>query len=142
MRISTLDRQSAAKNQHDRPTCVAFALTALHEYVLDVLKEAKLMAEIDLSEEFLHCHAKKRDGLGPGCAGTTVAAALASLAAEGQSLEISATRTSLPWKRSKGRISLVGLSFVWFQPISSFKGVPAVSSNPLAIYTGRAIGDM
>jgi len=87
MLISLRGTQSAVKRQFDRPTCVAFAVTALHEHAYDVLKCSKMTAEIDLSEEFLHYHCKKHDGLGPNRKGTTVAAASTSLAGHGQSLE-------------------------------------------------------
>lgn len=87
MRISVRDAQSLVKNQSDRPTCVSFAATALHEHEHDVIKASKTKAEIDLSEEFLHYHCKKRDGLGATRRGTTVCAAAASLAAEGQCSE-------------------------------------------------------
>ncbi|MGD1101730.1 MAG: C1 family peptidase [Terriglobia bacterium] len=87
MHISVCATQSAVKNQHDRPTCVPFAVTALHEYTYDVLKGLKKAAEIDLSEEFLYYHCKQRDGLGAISTGTTMFAASASLAMDGQSLE-------------------------------------------------------
>jgi C1A family cysteine protease len=87
MLISLRGTQSAVKRQYDRPTCVAFAVTALHEHAHDVLKCTRKIAEIDLSEEFLHYHCKKYDGLGPNRKGTTVVAASTSLAAHGQSLE-------------------------------------------------------
>ena len=87
MRISVRGGQSEVKNQHDRPICVAFAVTALHECAFDTLRGSKKRAEIDLSEEYLHYHSKKRDGLKPNSTGTTVSAASASLATDGQSLE-------------------------------------------------------
>lgn len=87
MRITVREGQSSVKDQGDRPTCASFAVTSLHEYAHDVLRGARPTAETDLSEEFLHYHCKKRDGLPRMCAGTTLAAAAASLAAEGQSLE-------------------------------------------------------
>ena len=86
MRISVRHAQSSVKHQYDRPTCVAFAVTALHEHAYDV-STGLPKAEIDLSEEFLYYHCKRRDGLGASAAGTTVLAASASLATEGQSLE-------------------------------------------------------
>jgi hypothetical protein len=100
MQISVRVTQSDVKNQHDRPTCVAFAVTALHEYVCDVLKGLKKAAEVDLSEEFLYYHCKQRDGLGPNSTGTTIPAASASLAAEGQSLE-----SLCPYELSLSRVS-------------------------------------
>jgi len=87
MQISVRGTQSVVKNQHDRPTCVAFAVTALHEHAHDVLKGLKKRAEVDLSEEFLHYHCKQRDGLGAKSAGTTMSAASTSLETDGQSLE-------------------------------------------------------
>ena len=87
MQISVRGNQSVVKNQHDRPTCVAFAVTALHEHAFDVLMGLKRTAEVDLSEEFLYYHCKQRDGLGANSNGTTMSAASASLGTEGQSLE-------------------------------------------------------
>lgn len=87
MHFSVRAAQSAVKHQYDRPTCVAFAVTAYHEYAHDVLKGLKKASEIDLSEEFLYYHCKQLDGLGPSSTGTTISAASASLAANGQSLE-------------------------------------------------------
>jgi len=87
MHISVRAAQTGVKHQYDRPTCVAFAVTALHEYTHDVLKGLKKASEIDLSEEFLYYHCKRLDGLGPNSTGTTISAASASLAADGQSLE-------------------------------------------------------
>jgi C1A family cysteine protease len=86
MRLGVRQAQTSVKNQYDRPTCVAFAVTALHEYACDVRTALKNVAQIDLSEEFLHYHCKRRDGLARGI-GTTIAAAAASLATDGQSLE-------------------------------------------------------
>jgi C1A family cysteine protease len=87
MRISTRARQSSVKNQYDRPKCVAFAATALHEYTRRTLSMPGPTSEIDLSEEFLHYHCKKRDNLSLNSLGTTVTAAAASLAVEGQATE-------------------------------------------------------
>jgi len=87
MLISLRGTQSPVKRQYERPTCVAFAVTALHEHAFDVLKYSKKTAEIDLSEEFLHYHCKKYDGLGPNSKGTKVAAASSSLAVHGPPLE-------------------------------------------------------
>ena len=87
MQISVRAGQSDVKNQHDRPTCVAFAVTALHEHAYDVLNGAKARAEIDLSEEYLYYHCKKRDGLNHNSAGTTIVAASASLTTDGHALE-------------------------------------------------------
>ncbi len=87
MRISIRMAQSDVKNQHDRPTCAAFAVTALHEHAYDVLKGLKKTAEVDLSEEYLYYNCKKGDRLKPNSRGTTILAASASLATDGQSLE-------------------------------------------------------
>jgi len=86
MRISIRCGQSCAKSQGDRPTCVSFAVTSLHEYEIDVVKLSRAKAETDLSEEFLHYHCKKYDGLGSNH-GTTVAAAATSLGTAGQCRE-------------------------------------------------------
>jgi C1A family cysteine protease len=86
MLISVRSAQASVKHQYDRPTCVAFAVTALHEHAYDI-SNGRDRAEIDLSEEFLYYHCKRCDGLRPKCAGTTVSAASVSLAREGQSLE-------------------------------------------------------
>jgi len=74
------------RDQGDRPTCVAFALTAFHEYWVDISQAGATSVSIDLSEEFLHFHSKSRDGLPPS-SGTTVEAASSSLGIEGQCLE-------------------------------------------------------
>jgi len=101
MQTSVRGTQSVVKNQHDRPTCVAFAVTALHEHAYDVLKGLKKTAEVDLSEEFLHYHCKQRDGLGANSTGTTVSAACASLGTDGQSLE-----TLCPYQPSPPKANL------------------------------------
>jgi C1A family cysteine protease len=87
MNLSVRASQGQIKHQHDRPTCVAFAVTALHEHRRDVLNGLKEQVEIDLSEEYLHYHCKHRDGLKLNSSGTTMNAAAASLAVDGQSLE-------------------------------------------------------
>lgn len=84
VRISIQNKQSSVKNQFDRPTCVAFAVTSLHEYTHDVLRASCARAEIDLSEEFLYFCCKRQDSLPRTCNGTTVAAAAMSLSREGQ----------------------------------------------------------
>lgn len=88
MRINLRDAQSPVKHQGDRPTCVSFAVTSFHEYVHDVLNGSRPLADIHLSEEFLHYFCKKRDRLNAHSRGTTVCAAAASLAIEGQCLEV------------------------------------------------------
>lgn len=87
MRLTVRHLQTAARHQHDRPTCVAFAVTAFHEYVCDSSKSRKQIPELDLSEEFLFHHCKQMDGLPPIKSGTTVEAAVAALRHEGQALE-------------------------------------------------------
>jgi len=74
------------KDQGDRPTCVAFAVTAFHEYWVDISRGQGNSLSTDLSEEFLHFHSKGRDGLPPN-SGTRVEAASTSLSIEGQCLE-------------------------------------------------------
>jgi C1A family cysteine protease len=80
--------QTPAKHQQDRPTCVAFAVTALHEYLRDCRIAGKAVSDIDLSEEFLFHHCKRLDGLAATSTGTTVAAAAVALRDEGQPLEV------------------------------------------------------
>jgi hypothetical protein len=75
-----------AKDQGDRPTCVAFAASCLHEYWCDVVLDGKEEVDLDLSEEFLHYGCKQGDGL-TGEAGTTVTAARDWLEGKGQCLE-------------------------------------------------------
>jgi C1A family cysteine protease len=88
MRLTIRHAQTPVKHQLDRPTCVAFAVTALHEYVCDCGRAGKAMCDIDLSEEFLFHHCKRLDGLGTKSTGTTVTAAAAALRDEGQPLEV------------------------------------------------------
>lgn len=88
MRHTVRHLQTAVKHQHDRPTCVAFAVTALHEYVCDCMKAGKDIADLDLSEEFLFHHSKRLDGLPKTSLGTTVEAATAALRSEGQAIEV------------------------------------------------------
>ena len=38
MRLTVRHAQTPVKHQYDRPTCVAFAVTALHEYAVDSVK--------------------------------------------------------------------------------------------------------
>lgn len=88
MRLTVRHAQTPVKHQYDRPTCVAFAVTALHEYAVDSVKGGKAICDIDLSEEFLFHHCKRLDGLGAQVTGTTVVAAAAALRDEGQPLEV------------------------------------------------------
>src|SRR5579872_629475 len=74
-----------ARDQGERPTCVAFAVSACHEYWLDICCANKHSLDLDLSEEFLFFGCKARDRLKGR--GTTIAAASESLAADGQCLE-------------------------------------------------------
>ena len=69
--------QTGVRDQGDRPTCSAFAVTAGHEWLCRDLP--------DLSEEFALWAAKARDGLGGEA--TTIAAALSGAIDEGQALE-------------------------------------------------------
>jgi C1A family cysteine protease len=75
------------KDQGERPTCVAFAVSALHEYWIDICCASKAGIEVDLSEEFLFYGCKMRDGLKGTRSGTTLVAASASLVSDGQCLE-------------------------------------------------------
>lgn len=74
------------KDQRDRPTCVAFAASSLHEYWRDIVVSSQTQVTLDLSEEFLYYGCKKRDGL-IGGSGTSLTAANKSLKVEGQCLE-------------------------------------------------------
>ena len=87
MKLTVRHLQGPAKHQHDRPTCVAFAATALHEYLCDCAASGKPVTETDLSEEFLYHHCKGRDGLKAAASGTTLEAAAGALRDEGQPLE-------------------------------------------------------
>jgi len=87
MLISVKASQGPVRDQHDRPTCVAFAVTALHEHLHLVRTGLDKTVDLDLSEEFLYYHCKQRDGLGVKSTGTTISAASGSLAKQGQSLE-------------------------------------------------------
>jgi hypothetical protein len=75
------------KDQGERPTCVAFAVSALHEYWVDICCASKASIELDLSEEFLFYGCKMRDGLKGTGSGTTLVAASESLVSDGQCLE-------------------------------------------------------
>jgi C1A family cysteine protease len=76
--------EKAVKDQGERPTCVAFAVTTLHEHLISTAAQAQ--AEIDLSEEFLYFRCKQRDGL-LNSGGTTLRAASESLRLDGQCRE-------------------------------------------------------
>ncbi len=75
------------KEQGDRPTCVAFAVSAFHEYWCEVVAAGKPTIGLDLSEEFLFYGCKQCDGLPVGADGTTVRAASKSLRSNGQCIE-------------------------------------------------------
>jgi hypothetical protein len=66
---------------------VAFAVSALHEYWLDICCASKPSLGLDLSEEFLFYGCKVRDGLKGTGSGTTLVAASESLVSDGQCLE-------------------------------------------------------
>lgn len=72
------DKFAPPRDQGNRGTCVAFAMTAAHEVHRNVGEH--------LSEEFLYWGSKQWDGLG-GRPGTTVEAALNVLASIGQADE-------------------------------------------------------
>ena len=74
------------KDQGDRPTCVAFAVSSVHEYWRDIFVDNKQSVDLDLSEEFLYYGCKQNDGL-PTDAGTTVTAASDWLGVKGQCVE-------------------------------------------------------
>jgi hypothetical protein len=69
------------RNQGGRPTCAAFALTALNEYV-----RRQESLEVDLSEQHLYYEAKLIDGDPAGC-GTWLAKAVTALRDSGQCRE-------------------------------------------------------
>lgn len=69
---------SPVRNQGNRGACVAFSLTAIHEYAVRTAE--------DYSERDLYYAAKRIDG-SPGACGTTQAAASQALASSGQCLE-------------------------------------------------------
>lgn len=74
------------KDQGDRPTCVAFAVSALHEYWRDIIVGGLGVLRLDLSPEFLYYGCKQVDKLA-NAAGTTVVAASNWLKSKGQCLE-------------------------------------------------------
>src|SRR6266404_7343035 len=86
------------KDQGDRPTCVAFAVSSLHEYWRDVSNGQQDAIQLDLSEEFLYYGCKQRDGL-RGSTGTTIDAASLWLRLKGQCLE-----TLHPYQVSSGTL--------------------------------------
>jgi C1A family cysteine protease len=140
MRFNFQPSQTPVKHQHDRPTCVAFAVTALHEYACDCKKAGKAVCDIDLSEEFLFHQCKRLDGLGAKSTGTTVTAAAAALRDLGQPLEPlcpyrtaeASTASLIPSPEAiadaRGR-TLVGLSEVGVSLTSIENSLRA--SNPL-----------
>lgn len=88
MKLTVRHLQTPIRHQYDRPTCVAFAVTAFHEYVRDCSKSGKQIPDLDLSEEFLFHHCKQLDRLPTTKSGTTLEAAAAALRHAGQALEI------------------------------------------------------
>jgi C1A family cysteine protease len=86
MEFSLRHKQSCVKSQLDRPTCVAFATSAFHEYQVEVCGAQKENCNLDLSEEFLYYFCKETDGR-RACGGTTLAAASAVLKTHGQCAE-------------------------------------------------------
>src|SRR5215472_9645971 len=75
--------EKAVKDQGDRPTCVAFAVTALHEHCISL---GIAQTQLDLSEEFLYFGCKQRDSLST-TSGTTLVAASKVLRLDGQCKE-------------------------------------------------------
>ena len=74
-----VSKMSPIRNQGRRGTCVAFCLTAIHEFGTKAKND-------DLSERFLYYEAKQFDGA-PAACGTTQAAAAKALATLGECLE-------------------------------------------------------
>jgi hypothetical protein len=74
-----VSRMSPIRSQGDRGTCVAFCLTAIHEFQTKAKND-------DFSERFLYYQAKKLDGT-PSACGTTQTAAAEALKTLGQCLE-------------------------------------------------------
>jgi hypothetical protein len=72
-------RQTPVRHQGSRPTCVAFAVSAAHEWTSGALTVR--------SAEHAFALAKRRDGLPPGQRGTTVQACLVGVSDAGQSPE-------------------------------------------------------
>jgi C1A family cysteine protease len=80
--------EDRVKDQGDRPTCVAFAVSAFHEHWLEIRSAGKAEIELDLSEEFLFYGCKRRDSLSVKADGTTVRAASDWLLTDGQCIEL------------------------------------------------------
>ena len=76
---SLVSKMSPIRNQGDRGTCVAFCLTAIHEFGAPAKND-------DFSERFLYYEAKQLDG-SPGVCGTTQASAAKALETFGQCME-------------------------------------------------------
>jgi papain like protease len=74
-----VSKMSPIRDQGGRGTCVAFSLTAIHEYETRAKKD-------DLSEQYLYYKAKAVDGRPADC-GTTQSAASSVLASSGQCTE-------------------------------------------------------
>ncbi|MFQ6120094.1 MAG: C1 family peptidase [Methanosarcinales archaeon] len=71
----------SVRSQGARGTCVAFATTALNEYLF--IRRNK---HVDLSEQFLYCYCKRNDGYPNEC-GTFVSVGMEGLQKEGQCRE-------------------------------------------------------
>lgn len=87
------------RDQGERPTCVAFAVTACHEYWIDICCANKQSLDLDLSEEFLFYGCKARDGVKGR--GTTIVAASETLVTDGECLE-----QLHPYRRTSSLISV------------------------------------
>ena len=72
--VNLINKLFPVRNQRQRGTCVAFASTALREFLLD--------CKIDLSEQFLYWACKQLDGI-PDVAGTYVNTAMTALGVKG-----------------------------------------------------------
>jgi C1A family cysteine protease len=80
--VNHVAKMSAGKQQGSRGTCVAFAMTAVHEYY----RRATANAQDDLSEQFLYHETKLIDGQ-PGICGTWNVKAAQVLNTLGECLE-------------------------------------------------------
>jgi len=78
--------RTRVRDQGDRPTCVAFAVSSFHELWCEVVHLGKSRVELDLSEEFLFYGCKQLDAL-VNASGTTVVAASKWLETKGQCRE-------------------------------------------------------